>query len=138
MRNGLLEQIAAPAELYDRPNTSFVAEFVGLTNPISGKVTDGMIEILGARVKVLPGSITSGMGIALVRPESMDVKADASGNAKIFSASFLGASCRLMITLADGLRVTAQLPSLDSVGLVAGTSVKVSLFDVPVFVKAAG
>lgn len=138
MRNGLLEQIAAPAELYDRPNTAFVAEFVGLTNPIPGKVSGGSIEILGAKVKTLPGSITSGAGIALVRPESVNVEAHISGSAKIFSASFLGASCRLMVTMPDGARITAQMPSLESVGLVAGASVNVSLFDVPVFVKVAG
>ena len=32
MSSGRLEQIAAPTELYDRPRTPFVAEFVGLTN----------------------------------------------------------------------------------------------------------
>ena len=36
MSAGRLEQIAAPAELYDRPRTRFVAEFVGLTNRIDG------------------------------------------------------------------------------------------------------
>lgn len=137
MRNGQLEQIAAPAELYDRPSTAFVAEFVGLTNPIGGKVSDGSIAILGGVVKTLPGSVTTGEGIALVRPESIRVVADSSGNAKIFSASFLGASCRLMITLSDGTRVTAQMPSSESVGLVTGVSVRVSLLDMPVFVKAA-
>ncbi len=138
MRNGQLEQIAAPAELYDRPNTAFVAEFVGLTNPIAGKVSGGSIEILGGVVKTLPGSITSGSGIALVRPESIDVVASKAGNATVFSASFLGASCRLSISLADGTRVTAQLPSPDAIGLGAGAPVKVSLLDLPVFVKAAG
>ena len=138
MRNGQLEQIAAPAELYDRPKTAFVAEFVGLTNPIAGKVSGGSIEILGGVVKTLPGSITSGSGIALVRPESIDVVASKSGNASILSASFLGATCRLSILMSDGGRVTAQLPSPDAVGLGAGVSVQVSLLDIPVFVKAAG
>lgn len=138
MRNGQLEQIAAPAELYDRPSTSFVAEFVGLTNPISGKVSGGTVEILGGVVKTLPGSITSGAGLALVRPESIDVVPSNSGDATVFSASFLGASCRLSISLADGSRVTAQVPSPDAVGLHAGARVKVSLLDLPVFVKAAG
>ena len=138
MRNGQLEQIAAPAELYDRPNTAFVAEFVGLTNPIAGKVSGQTIEILGGVVKTLPGSITSGAGIALVRPESIDVVANKAGTAKVFSASFLGASCRLSISLSDGTRVTAQLPSTDAVELGAGSSVSVSLLDIPVFVKAAG
>ena len=138
MRNGQLEQIAAPAELYDRPKTSFVAEFVGLTNPISGKVSGGSIEILGSVVKTLPGSVTSGTGIALVRPESLDVIANKSGNAHVAAASFLGASCRLNITMNDGTKITAQLPSLDAVGIGAGASVSVSLLDMPVFVKAAG
>ena len=138
MRNGQLEQIAGPAELYDRPSTSFVAEFVGLTNPIPGKVSGGTVEILGGVFTTLPGSITSGAGLALVRPESIDVTLNDSGNATVFSASFLGASCRLSISLADGSRVTAQVPSPDAVGLHAGARVKVSLLDLPVFVKAAG
>lgn len=135
MRNGQLEQIAAPDELYDRPGTAFVAEFVGLTNPISGVVTNGTIDLFNSTVKTLTGSITSGQGIALVRPESIEVVAHKSGNATVFSASFLGASCRLSITLNDGTRVTAQLPSSDASGLGAGASVKVSLLDRPVFVK---
>jgi putative spermidine/putrescine transport system ATP-binding protein len=138
MRNGQLEQIAAPAQLYDRPKTAFVAEFVGLTNPITGKVNGGSIEVLGGVVKTLPGSITSGSGIALVRPESIDVVASKSGNATIISASFLGATCRLNISMRDGSHVISQLPSPDAVGLDAGMSVKVSLLDIPVFVKAAG
>ena len=36
MRDGRLEQCAAPAELYDRPATAFVAEFVGTMNRIPG------------------------------------------------------------------------------------------------------
>ncbi len=135
MRNGQLEQIATPDELYDRPGTAFVAEFVGLTNPISGVVSKGAIELLDSTVKVLKGSITIGQGIALVRPENIEVVASQSGNATVFSASFLGASCRLSITLNDGTRVTAQLPSSDAVGLSAGAPVKVSLLDRPVFVK---
>ncbi len=135
MRNGQLEQIAAPDELYDRPGTAFVAEFVGLTNPISGVVSKGTIELLDSTVKVLKGSITIGQGVALVRPENIEVVASQSGNATVFSASFLGASCRLSINLNDGTRVTAQLPSSDAVGLSAGAPVKVSLLDRPVFVK---
>jgi len=138
MRNGQLEQIAAPSELYDRPKTSFVAEFVGLTNPISGKVSGGSIEVLGSVVKTLPGSVTSGTGIALIRPESIDVVASKSGNATVAAASFLGASCRLNITMDDGTKITAQLPSLDAAGIGAGAPVSVSLLDMPVFVKAAG
>lgn len=136
MRGGILEQIAVPAELYDRPVSAFVAEFVGLTNPIRGNVADGFIEILGLRVATLPGSITSGTGVALVRPESLKVEATSDANGKVFSASFLGASCRLTIDLfADG-RVVAQVPSSDAASLGAGANVKVTFRSTPVFVKA--
>lgn len=138
MRNGKLEQIASPSELYDRPKTSFVAEFVGLTNPISGKVSGGSIEILGSVVKTLPGSVTSGTGIALVRPENINVVAAKSGHATVFSRSFLGASCRLSISLANGERITAAVSSPDAIDLGAGANVNLSLLDLPVFVKAAG
>lgn len=137
MRNGLLEQIASPAELYDHPNTAFVAEFVGLTNPISVNVNNGSFEALGSRPEILPGSVTSGRGIALVRPEMLDVRANPAGGGKIFAISFLGAVCRLTINLPDGSRLVAQMPSAASTTLSAGTSVDVSIASGMVFVKPA-
>ena len=65
MRGGVLEQIAKPAELYDRPKTSFVAEFVGLTNQIKVSVNNGSFQVFGSTLKALPGSITSGEGTAV-------------------------------------------------------------------------
>lgn len=38
MHNGVLEQIGTPREVYDRPQTSFVAQFVGMSNLLSGRV----------------------------------------------------------------------------------------------------
>src|SRR5690242_4335663 len=45
MSAGQLQQIAPPAELYERPRTAFVAEFVGLTNRIAGTATDGRAHV---------------------------------------------------------------------------------------------
>ena len=137
MRTGVLEQIAAPAELYERPTSAFVAEFVGLTNPISTKVSGGKTQIFGVEVPVLPGSIQSGEGLALIRPEWLHVTGNSSGKAKVFSLSFLGASCRLVIDLPDGNRVRAQVASSDAASLSGGSTVDVSLSPQPVFVKAA-
>src|ERR1019366_1588162 len=135
MRNGILEQIAAPAELYDRPATAFVAEFVGLTNQILGNVSNGVIEILGVKVPTLAGSISSGAGIALVRPETLKIILNPAGSGRIFAASFLGASCRLTIDLPDHSRIVAQVPSSDAAQLGAGANVDVSFRSNPVFVK---
>lgn len=137
MRGGILEQIAAPAELYERPLTSFVAEFVGLTNPLPAKVTGNSAEVLGVNVATVAGSITSGSGLALIRPEWFKVEASTSGNAKIFAVSFLGSTCRLTIDLAEGARIRVQIPSADASNLGIGANVKVTLKSLPVFVKGA-
>jgi putative spermidine/putrescine transport system ATP-binding protein len=136
MRMGVLEQIAAPSELYERPVTSFVAEFVGLTNPLPGTVRDGMIEVLGTRVPTLPGSIASGSALALVRPESILVATDDDGDARVITASFLGAIARVHIQSADGSKVIAQIPSELATHMGAGRNVKISLKSQPVFAKA--
>ena len=135
MQNGVLDQIATPAELYDRPKTAFVAEFVGLTNQLKVNVSGGSFEILGSKIKALAGSIDSGSGTALIRPESFDVRANKSGNAKIISIGFLGALCRLTINLNDGARIIAQLPSADCSEFTFGSSVEVSCNTNSVFVK---
>ncbi len=51
MRAGRLEQCAAPAELYGRPATPFVAEFVGTMSRLPGRLTDGTVEVLGQRLR---------------------------------------------------------------------------------------
>ena len=135
MRNGLLEQIAAPAELYDQPKTSFVAEFVGLTNQIKVDVKGGKFNFFGTEMTALPGSVTSGTGTALIRPELITLKSSASGDGIVNATSFLGSICRVMATTTDGVRITAQMDAQDAAGLVPGAKVKISVDKVPVFVK---
>ena len=50
MNAGRIEQMAPPQEVYDRPSTLFVADFVGKTNRISGTVeADGAVAASGRR-----------------------------------------------------------------------------------------
>ncbi|HEY0772878.1 MAG TPA: ABC transporter ATP-binding protein, partial [Nocardioidaceae bacterium] len=107
MSNGRLEQIAAPEELYSRPRTQFVAEFVGLTNRLAATVDGTTATVLESTVPLLEGSVGQGRGTALVRPESLQVEPDAEGNATVTSRSFLGSLSRVTCTLDDGLEVTA-------------------------------
>jgi putative spermidine/putrescine transport system ATP-binding protein len=136
MRSGVLEQIAAPSELYERPVTSFVAEFVGLTNPLAGTVHNGIIDVMGTKVPTLPGSVDSGAALALVRPESIVATPDENGNARVITASFLGAIARVHLETANGIKVIAQIPSEQATQMGAGRSVRLSLKDQPVFAKA--
>ena len=94
MSQGRLEQIAPPTELYSRPATRFVAEFVGLSNRLPAVVEGGVAAVLGSRVPVLDGS-TTGRGRALVRPESLRVEPDPAGHATVETVAFLGSISRV-------------------------------------------
>ncbi len=134
MNGGQLEQIAAPEELYTRPRTRFVAEFVGLTNPLPATVASGEATVLGGRVPVLEGSVTGGPGVALVRPESLTVTPDDSGRSTVAMRSFLGSLVRVVCDLDDGGSVVVQTSSADGIALVPGTRVTLTAAPTPVLV----
>jgi putative spermidine/putrescine transport system ATP-binding protein len=137
MKSGQLEQIAAPAELYERPATDFVAEFVGLTSPIQCEVRDGVAHMLGCTVKTLPGSVNAGPAIALLRPENISLIHDPAATARVISASFLGSLCRVVVELPDRTTVTAQLPSEMVSSFAPGHTVSFKVSELPVFAKPA-
>ncbi len=133
MSAGRLEQIAPPSELYDRPRTAFVAEFVGLTNRIRGIARDGAVELIGQRVPLLEGSAGSGPVIALVRPEAIRLVPDAGGLARVLAASFLGSVSRVQVELPTGELVGVQTDVEEAGQLAPGTVVTVTFAPSPVF-----
>ncbi|WP_066904087.1 ABC transporter ATP-binding protein [Millisia brevis] len=142
MNAGRLEQLAAPADLYASPASPFVAEFVGLNNPIPATVSDGVAEVHGHRIPVVEGSIASGEGVAMVRPEAISVEAVAAGSeaptdATVVSVGFLGPISRVHVELPDGLRLMAQQPSSRVGALAPGERVRVIVDPSPVVVRPA-
>jgi len=75
MRNGIIEQVGAPREIYDQPVNEFVAGFLGASNFLDGTVISrdaGVAEVETAcgRVSVVAASATVGAKVCLaVRPE---------------------------------------------------------------------
>ncbi|MDP3894251.1 ABC transporter ATP-binding protein [Nocardioides sp.] len=136
MNAGRLEQLASPSDLYAAPATPFVGEFVGLSNRIPARVDGQEAMVLGQRVPVLEGS-TSGEGLALIRPESVEVIADPGGAARVVSVGFLGPISRVYVTLADATELVAQLPSSQAVQLQPGAAVRVSIAPSPALVVGA-
>jgi spermidine/putrescine transport system ATP-binding protein len=92
MRDGLIQQMGDPTELYERPINRFVANFIGVSNPLPGRVTsfdaaarravvetDGGLRITGAVTD--PGATLSAGDVitVAVRPEHLQVRpADAA------------------------------------------------------------
>ena len=127
MHNGRIEQVAAPDEIYSRPTSAFVAEFVGLTNRLDGAAVDGVAQVLHARVPLLPGSPTSGRVTVLVRPESVQVHPSPGGDCEVITASFLGSTGRVQVRIPGGDLVLAQVPSADVKHLRAGDRVTMAV-----------
>jgi putative spermidine/putrescine transport system ATP-binding protein len=77
MRNGHVEQFGTPTEVYERPATAFVANFVGRTNKLTGKIgSDGVLSAAGQQLRsattVAPGAVE-----VLVRPHRIHLQGQA-------------------------------------------------------------
>jgi putative spermidine/putrescine transport system ATP-binding protein len=139
MKDGRLEQIAAPSELYSRPATAFVAEFVGTMNRIPGRLeAPGEVSVLGAVLPVQGGQqdgLTGEVDV-LVRPEGLLLAAKSGGNGIVSDRTFLGSTTRVSVLLSGELMVKVDQPSTAAAGLVPGTAVQISLPADPVLVAA--
>ena len=141
MRAGRIEQIGAPDEIYQRPVTPFVAEFIGSTNRLAGRADGDSASVLGTRVPLLPGSPANGAVSVLVRPEAVRILTDgdesAAGRATVVATSFLGAHGRVQVRLADDSLVVAQLSVADVTELSAGQRVTVAVQPDPALATTA-
>lgn len=138
MNEGHLQQVGTPTEIYERPRTQFVAQFVGLTNCLPARADGGSVTVLGCHIPLLPEAVQSGEVTALVRPESMEVVPSENGNGRILSVSFRGSICVLRVQLDSGQPVLVQLPSAQSAQFASDTRVRVGVRQLPVLTVAAG
>ncbi len=134
LRSGRLEQVASPDELYERPATAFVAEFVGTMNRLPATLADGRVHLRGVHRPPAGPLLQSATVVALVRPEALVVVADPAGTGRVVTRTFSGAATRVLVALLDGVEVRVDVASATSGDLVPGTSVTVTPADRPVLV----
>src|ERR1700759_2681287 len=134
MRGGKLEQLATPGELYARPATAFVAEFVGTMNRIPGEAgNDGRVRVLGSTLPI-KGDHPDGPLEVLLRPEELRIATAPGGNGIITIATFLGSITRVHALLSGDVSVQVDVPSAEAAVLAPGTSVQVSVAEAEVLV----
>jgi putative spermidine/putrescine transport system ATP-binding protein len=107
MRDGNIEQIGTPEELYTSPATPFVANFVGLSNRVPGELANGVVSVHGERLPVLGLAPADGPVLAFIRPEDI-VLSDQGIAATVVASSFLGSLRRTSVRLSDGSVVSVQ------------------------------
>jgi spermidine/putrescine ABC transporter ATP-binding subunit len=138
MRDGRIEQIGRPADIYERPASRFVASFIGATNIVAGKVASAPDRDGNARLDTPAGPalarLPAGLGVGSVvtitlRPERLKLLArDAAvaGNSwpvKIERVVYLGSRLELRVRLADGSEAIVDQPNVgleDGIGIELG------------------
>jgi spermidine/putrescine ABC transporter ATP-binding subunit len=119
MNKGRIEQYGTPQEIYAAPTTRFVADFMGMTNFLQGRVTNqnnGSSDIsVGERtVKTSEcASLSTGANVTLaVRPEKIvlsaaDAPAQAAIEGTIRQVTYHGDASRIVLSLKDGETMVA-------------------------------
>ena len=139
MRAGRLEQLAPPTEVYSRPATAFVAEFVGLSNKLAGTVAGTTVSVRGRDLPLVDPTTPAGPVVALVRPEAVTLASDASAESgpltgTVIAKTFLGATSRVTVDLGD-TTILAQLRTSEAAELPAGSRVTLTIRPDPVLVS---
>jgi putative spermidine/putrescine transport system ATP-binding protein len=104
---GRIEQLGTPEDIYERPATRFVAEFIGSCAVIEGGVQDGhFTSRAGLRLPVLA---PAGPSLAIVRPEYVSIAHDGQSgiSGRVESSNYFGAVTRLTIA-AGGERLVME------------------------------
>jgi len=112
MNQGRVEQMGPPRELYELPRTAFVANFLGKSNLMKGRVAEDLgqglgVDVAGTRV-VLPkaraaehnGSVVVGVRPEKMRIQRMDAPFPATANqlvGTVVDASFTGVSTEYLV-----------------------------------------
>jgi ABC-type Fe3+/spermidine/putrescine transport system ATPase subunit len=116
LRDGALEQVASPREIFAHPATAYTAQFIGQTNLLRGEIQDGV-----ARCGALqwPTDGARGAAIFSLRPEAIRLGSDAPPGTARFRAAlqqqfFSGASELLEVNCGGGqllrVRISARGP----------------------------
>ncbi|MCF3639524.1 ABC transporter ATP-binding protein [Rhizobium sp. TRM95111] len=124
MSHGKVVQVATPAEIYEAPNSRFVADFIGDVNILEGKVSangNGKIELVGTdgfniRTASSESPASGASASFAIRPEKLRVSraapADATVNAaegEVWDIGYLGDMTVVYVRLASGKVVKASM-----------------------------
>jgi spermidine/putrescine transport system ATP-binding protein len=126
MDRGRIEQLGEPEDVYERPASTFVAGFIGVSNLIPATVTgSGRVRLdLGPEIRGDTGELGAGeRGYAAVRPEKLRVElaGESAGDAPelprvdgvVESSLYLGTATQIVVDIGGNVRLTVLVPNAD-------------------------
>jgi putative spermidine/putrescine transport system ATP-binding protein len=110
MRAGRIEQLGTAKAIYERPETSFVATFIGTANMIAAELASpGRVTTPAGPAKIAQRPDASGRMLLTVRPERLRLTRSGEGwPARIVRVTYLGARIEIQVRLADGTLFTVN------------------------------
>jgi len=131
LRDGRIMQIGTPVEVYRRPATTWVAEFIGSGNIITGRLADaggGEYRVAGPKeldLRVRCDAPPAGPLSLFVRADRLDVRLAGDSPLRVVARRFLGASVEIHIDAGDH-RLKAMVPLDQAEALQIGAMVHIS------------
>jgi spermidine/putrescine transport system ATP-binding protein len=123
MSRGKIVQVGTPSEVYEEPESEYVADFLGVSNLMSGKV-DGRKDAAGCTVLLGDFEVVAGRGSLdatgpvrlVVRPERVRIEPQGSDGENripgmVERLVYLGATTQLFVRLAHGDSLQAMIPN---------------------------
>jgi len=112
MNDGRIAQVGTPRQIYEAPDSAFVAEFIGLSNIFRGIVKNGALETADGVIP-LPGAAMAGEGTVVVRPEHIALAAPDTAyiTGTVTESVYAGSETRIMVTLKSGMVAIARQPA---------------------------
>lgn len=125
LRSGELEQVATPREIYGRPATAYVAQFIGHTNLLKGEVHNGVVNCGRLTWRA---ALADGPAQFSLRPENIRLAFENMPGAgsvrirgKISHQAFHGATELIRVECGDRLTLVVRIPAtgltLDNIDL---------------------
>jgi ABC-type Fe3+/spermidine/putrescine transport system ATPase subunit len=121
MRDGHVLQVGPPKELYERPRSRFVADFVGTNNLVPGEVQgdggragDLLVSTALGPLRAIASGAVSGRCVLAVRPENVALSAVPGGDGnrvagRVSLVSYLGNTLRYDVQTEPGLVLKADI-----------------------------
>lgn len=127
MNQGKIEQVGTPSQIYERPQTSFVADFIGDTNLFSGEIvavdssnikisTKTGLSIIISRTEDTPSQLSQGVVVS-VRPEKIQLSLYPpnlpanSFEGRLVNVMYLGTHVNYVVELTNGISINVLQPN---------------------------
>ncbi len=134
MNLGRIEQVGPPGEVYDRPATAFVYDFLGDANRIEAMVRGGVAVAGGGALAASAEGMADGPALIFARPHGVRLEPAPDGPARVAAVLTLGATARIDLTLPGvTLEAAVDRERLAALGLASGVRCAVRLEGARVF-----